>query len=53
MEFILSFNNDNSTVGELKTILLITKAFKENEVICDNRKNMVKLLEKKLGQKLV
>lgn len=47
------YNNDISSVGELKSILVITKSFKENEVIGDTRKEIVKLLEAKLGQPLV
>lgn len=45
--------DDSSSVGDLKTILVITKSFKENEVIGDTRKEIVKLLESKLGQRLV
>lgn len=45
--------DDSSSVGDLKTILVITKSFKENEVIGDTRKEIVKLLEAKLGQRLV
>lgn len=45
--------DDSSSVGDLKTILVITKSFKENEVIGDTRKEIVKLLEAKLGQPLV
>ena len=52
-ELMESFCKDESHVGELKTILVITKSFKENEVICDTRKKIVALLESKLGQKLV
>lgn len=52
-DLMKSYLNDSSSVGELKTILVITKSFRENEVICDTRKEMVKLIESKLGQKLV
>ena len=52
-ELMESFDNDNSSVGDLKTVLLITKAFKENEVIGDTRKKILALIESKLGQKLV
>ncbi len=52
-DLMKSYLNDSSSVGELKTILIITKSFKENEVIGDTRKEMVKLIESKLGQKLV
>lgn len=45
--------DESSSVGDLKTILVITKSFKENEVIGDTRKEIVKLLEAKLGQPLV
>ena len=43
----------NSSVGSLKTILLITKSFKNNETISASRKEMVLLLEEKLGKKLI
>lgn len=47
------YNDESSSVGDLKTILVITKSFKQNEVIGDTRKKIVALLESKLGQKLV
>ncbi len=45
--------NDDSSCGDLKTILVITKSFKNNEIICDTRKKIVQLLENKLGEKLI
>ena len=51
-ELMTSFNNHQSTIGELKTVLVITKSFKNNEVISDTRKKIVALLEYKLGKKL-
>ena len=52
-ELMTSFNNHQSTIGQLKTILVITKSFKDNEVMSDTRKKTVALLEYKLGKKLV
>jgi hypothetical protein len=52
-DLMKSFNNDSSSVGDLKTILLITKSFKGHAIIALTRKNIVALLEHKLGQKLV
>ncbi len=48
-----SFNNNESSVGTLKTILVISKSFKNNELIKDTRVQIVTLLENKLGEKLV
>lgn len=50
MELYLSENVDN---GTLKTILIITKSFKEHPIIGETRKTMVDILEKKLGEKLI
>ncbi len=52
-ELMTSFNNHKSTITELKSILVITKSFKENEVMAETRKKIVALLEYKLGKKLV
>jgi hypothetical protein len=52
-EFIKSFLNNESSVGDLKSILVITKGLKDNEVICNTRKNIIELLESKIGQKLI
>lgn len=46
-------NDENIHVGALKTILVITKSFKTNTVMCDTRKKILELCEAKLGQKLV
>jgi hypothetical protein len=46
-------NDENIHVGVLKTVLVITKSFKTNPVMCDTRKKLLELLESKLGQKLV
>ena len=46
-------NNENIHVGVLKTILVITKSFKTNPVMCDTRKKVLELCETKLGQKLI
>lgn len=51
-ELMTSFNKHESTITELKSILVITKSFKENEVISENRKKVLALLEYKLGKKL-
>lgn len=42
-----------STPGDLKTILVITKGFKTNEVIRENRQLVLHTLETRLGIKLV
>lgn len=46
-------NDENIHVGALKTILVITKSFKNNPVMCDTRKKVLELCEAKLGQKLI
>lgn len=46
-------NDENIHLGVLKTVLVITKSFKTNPVMCDTRKKLLELLESKLGQKLV
>jgi len=51
-ELMTSFNNHQSTIGQLKTILLITKSFKDKEQLSDTRKKIVALLEYKLGKKI-
>lgn len=45
-------NDKKSSVGSLKSILVITKSFKDNDIIRESRKEIVSLLEKKLGKKL-
>ncbi len=47
------FCNDKSSVGTLKTILLITKAFKNNEAIGETRKQILELCENKLGKEII
>jgi hypothetical protein len=46
-------NDENIHVDVLKTILVITKSFKTNPVMCDTRKKVLELCETKLGQKLI
>ena len=46
-------NDENIHVGVLKTVLVITKSFKTNTVMCDTRKKVLELCEAKLGKKLV
>ncbi len=48
-----SYCNGDSSVGDLKTILVITKSFKNNEIIFVTRKQIIQLLENKLGEKLI
>ncbi len=45
--FMFLFNNENTDANVLKTILVITKSFKEHAVIKDIRKNLLKLCDKK------
>ncbi len=46
------FLQENSSVSELKTVLIITKAFKDNSVMKENRVKILELIESKLGKKL-
>ncbi len=46
--YIDTFNSAESFTSELKTILVITKAFKENEIIKESRKNILVLLNSRL-----
>ena len=41
----------NGTISEMKSGLIMTKAFKEHEVMKDSRKKLLELFEEKLGRK--
>ena len=45
-----AFNNDISTDGEIKTILVITKSFGKNKTIGEIRKILLNRLEKRIGK---
>lgn len=51
MEFYL--NDSETNPGDLKTILIITKGFKDHPVFGDTRKEVLRELEARLGQKIV
>lgn len=46
-------NDETKSVGDLKTVLVITKSFKNHEIISANRKKLLELLESRLGSKLI
>jgi hypothetical protein len=49
MKFLLDSGADSN---ELKTLLVITKSFKNHPDLCDIRKEVLDSLEKKLGHKI-
>lgn len=53
VEFMMNQFNEESDVNELKTILVITKSFKEHEVLKFPRKRLLDIIENKLGHKLI
>ena len=48
-KFMRLFNHASSSVGELKTILIITKSFQQHPDLIDMREEIKELLESKLG----
>lgn len=47
------YNSPATSVGNLKAVLVVTKAFKDNPKIKDLRDSIKEILEKKIGQSIV